>query len=192
MNSEDGRHAPAPVVPFPTGRNRATGRWKGEGARKSNSARRSKGGADRVGPSFGPLLGYLGYQIRQAQAAVFRDLTAATADLEVTPGEYSLLTMMDANPGISQIDLAAIHKLDKSTLSLAVTRLVKRGLIRRVRSSNDDRANRLFLRAAGRGLLERVRERVEAQERTIDTALRPGERERMLDALQRISRVFER
>lgn len=192
MNSEDGHHAPPSVVPFATGRSRATRRWKGGDGRKSSSARRSKGRADRVGPSFGPLLGYLGYQIRQAQAAVFRDLTAATADLEVTPGEYSLLTMIDANPGISQIDLAAIHKLDKSTLSLAVTRLVKRGLIRRVRSSDDDRANRLFLRAAGRGLLERVRERVEAQERTIDTALRPGERARMLDALQRISRVFER
>lgn len=192
MNSEDRPNAPSPIAPLATGRSRAIGRCKDGGGRKPSSGQRSKGRADHFGPSFGPLLGYLGYQIRQAQAAVFRDLTAATADLEVTPGEYSLLTMIDANPGISQIDLAAIHKLDKSTLSLAVTRLVKRGLIRRVRSSDDDRANRLFLRAAGCGLLERVRERVEAQERTIDTALRPGERERMLDALQRISRVFER
>jgi DNA-binding MarR family transcriptional regulator len=138
------------------------------------------------------LLGYLGYQIRQAQAAIFRDLTAATADLDLTPGEFGLLTMIDANPGISQIDLAAIHKLDKSTLSLAVTRLAKRGLIRRARSPDDDRANRLFLRKMGVGLLRGMRERIEVQERTMDAALRPGERELMLDALQRISHAFER
>ncbi|MEZ5787656.1 MAG: MarR family transcriptional regulator [Xanthobacteraceae bacterium] len=116
----------------------------------------------------------------------------AAADLDITPGEYGLLAMVDANPGISQIDLAAVHKLDKSTLSLAVTRLAKRGLIRRARSPDDDRANRLFLRKAGVRLLGRMRERIEAQERAMDTVLRPGERQLMLDALQRISRVFER
>jgi len=181
MKSEDPPNVPPPVA-----------KSVGVDGRKPTKGRRSKLRVDHPGPSFGPLHGYLGYQIRQAQAAVFRDLTAATADLGVTPGEYGLLTMIDANPGISQIDLAAIHKLDKSTLSLAVTRLVKRSLIRRARSSDDDRAKHLFLRKAGRRVLESVRERVEAQERTIDTALRPGERERMLDALQRISRVFER
>ncbi len=53
--------------------------------------------------NFGPLPHYLGYQIRQAQAAVFRDLMASIADLKVTPGEYGLLTMLDVNPGISQV-----------------------------------------------------------------------------------------
>jgi DNA-binding MarR family transcriptional regulator len=158
----------------------------------SASGRRARRRFDQVGPNFGPLLGYLGYQIRQAQAAIFRDLTAATADLDLTPGEFGLLAMIDANPGISQIDLAAIHKLDKSTLSLAVTRLAKRGLIRRARSPDDDRANRLFLRKMGVGLLRSMRERIEVQERTMDAALRPGERELMLDALQRISHAFER
>jgi DNA-binding MarR family transcriptional regulator len=143
-------------------------------------------------PHFGPLLGYLGYQIRQAQAAIFRDLTAATADIDLTPGEYGLLSMIDANPGISQIDLAAIHRLDKSTLSLAVTRLAKRGLIRRAHCPDDDRANRLFLRQAGIHVLGRMREHIEAQEQAMDTVLRPGERALILDALQRICHVFER
>jgi DNA-binding MarR family transcriptional regulator len=167
---------------------------KPEPAENGTSARgrRAKRRFGPVGPSFGPLLGYLGYQIRQAQAAIFRDLTAATADLDLTPGEFGLLAMIDANPGISQIDLAAIHKLDKSTLSLAVTRLAKRGLIRRARSPDDDRANRLFLRKQGVSLLRGMRERIEVQERTMDAVLRPGERELILDALKRISHAFER
>ena len=159
---------------------------------KAVGRRRSKNviGYDEL--NFGPLRGYLGYQIRQAQAAVFRNLAAATADVDVTPGEYGLLTMINANPGITQIQLAAAHKLDKSTLSLAVTRLAKRGLIRRARSLDDERANRLFLPKAGARLLEKVRECVEAQERTINSALRPGEHNLMLDALQRICRALER
>jgi DNA-binding MarR family transcriptional regulator len=174
------------------GRGRSARKTDRAGKKKCPEKTRSKRHTDQGVSQFGPLLGYLGYQIRQAQAAIFRDLSAVTADLDVTPGEYSLLAMIDVNPGISQIDLAGIHKLDKSTLSIAVTRLAKRGLIRRARSPDDDRANRLFLRKAGVGLLRRMRERIEAQERAMDAVLQPGERELMLDALQRISRAFQR
>ena len=142
--------------------------------------------------NFGPLPHYLGYQIRQAQTAVFRDLMTSIADLEVTPGEFSLLTVLDVNPGISQVELAAVYKLDKSTLSLAVGRLVKRGLVRRTRSRDDERYYALWLLRPGRLLLQRMRERVEAQERTMDTVLHRGERRHLLDMLQRISRALDR
>lgn len=174
------------------GRGRSARQTDSAGEKQCPEKTRSRHHVDQEVSQFGPLLGYLGYQIRQAQVAIFRDLTAATTDLDVTPGEYSLLAMIDVNPGISQIDLAGIHKLDKSTLSIAVTRLAKRGLIRRARSPDDDRANRLFLRKAGVSLLRRMRQRVEAQERAMDAVLQPGERELMLDALQRISRAFQR
>ena len=141
--------------------------------------------------NFGPLPQYLGYQIRQAQAAVFRDLMASIADLKATPGEYGLLTILDVNPGISQVDLAAVYKLDKSTLSLAVGRLVKRGLVQRMRSREDERYYALWLLRPGRLLLQRVRERAEVQERTMDAALHRGERRHLLDMLQRISRALE-
>ena len=158
---------------------------------KGSNSERNKQSAEEVRTiSFGPLTGYLGYQIRQAQAAVFRDLMASVADLEVTPGEYGLLTMLDENPGISQVDLAAVYKLDKSTLSLAVGRLVKRGLVRRNRSRDDERYYALWLEQPGRALLQRVRTRVEAQERAMDAALRRGERKLLLDMLQRISRAL--
>lgn len=158
--------------------------------------RKSKG--DRDAPRiteavrFGPLPGYLGYQIRQAQAAIFRDLAATTAKLKLTPGEYGLLSLVDANPGISQIDLAQVYGLDKSTLSLAVTRLHKRGLVRRTRSADDGRYYGLWLTQSGSRLLADARAHVEAQEEAMDRVLRPGERARMLDMLKRISGVFNR
>lgn len=192
MSSRRRAGAGAAVTRTVGGRARSAPAAGGDGAPNAVAGHRGKRGEERPIPTFGPLLGYLGYQIRQAQVAIFRDLTVASADLDLTPGEYGLLAMVDQNPGISQIDLAAVHKLDKSTLSLAVTRLAKRGLIRRARNPNDDRAKLLFLREAGARLLARMGECIEAQERAMDTALRSGERELMLDALRRIIHVLER
>jgi DNA-binding MarR family transcriptional regulator len=141
---------------------------------------------------FGPLPTYLGYQIRQAQTAIFRDLTASTAALKVTPGEYGLLSLLDANPGISQVALAQVYGLDKSTLSLAVSRLGKRGLVRRTRSRKDGRYYALWLTRSGSALLARFRAEAEAQEDAMDAVLREGERAQMLDMLMRITRAFTR
>jgi DNA-binding MarR family transcriptional regulator len=163
---------------------------------RGTKGRKSRGDGDAPRNAeavrFGPLPGYLGYQIRQAQVAIFRDLAATTARLKLTPGEYGLLSLVDVNPGISQIDLAQVYGLDKSTLSLAVTRLHKRGLVRRTRSADDGRYYGLWLTRTGARLLAGARAHVEAQEKAMDRVLRPGERARMLDLLKRISSVFNR
>ena len=141
---------------------------------------------------FGKLPGYIGYQVRQAQSAVFRDLSRTLRNTGVTPGEFSLLTMLRTNPGINSITLTRIYLLDKATLSLSIKGLMERGLISSTRHANDRRYYALELTSAGRTLLQGVTRRIERQERTMDAVLRPGERERLLDLLQRISRAFGR
>ena len=140
---------------------------------------------------FGRLAGYVGYQVRQAQAAVFRDFASITADTGLTPGEFSLLSMVAANPGISQTSLARIHQLDKSTLSNSVNDLDRRGLVRRSRSPTDQRLNALHLTPAGETALDRAGDGVARQERAMEAVLEPGERERLLDMLKRIARAFD-
>lgn len=141
---------------------------------------------------FGRLPGYIGYQLRQAQSSVFRDLSRTLRETGVTPGEFSLLTMLEANPGINSITLTRIYQLDKATLSLSIKRLAKRGLISSTRHANDRRYYALELTSEGRVLLQHVTRRIERQERTMDAVLKPGERGRLLDLLQRISRAFDR
>ena len=141
---------------------------------------------------FGKLPGYIGYQVRQAQSAVFRDLSRTLRETGVTPGEFSLLTMLGANPGINSITLTRIYQLDKATLSLSIKGLAKRRLISVTRSAHDRRYYALALSGEGRVLLQRVTRRIEGQERAMDAVLKPGERERLLDLLQRISRAFDR
>ena len=41
-------------------------------------------------------------------------------------------------------------------------------------------------------MLRRVTRRVEKQEQTMDAVLKPGERELLLDLLDRVSRAFDR
>lgn len=140
---------------------------------------------------FGPLPGMIGYQIRQAQTAVFRDFAVEMADLEISPGEFSLLTLIDANPGANQTRLTSVYKVDKSTMSLRISGLVNRGLVRRSRSKADQRYYALWLAEPGRRLLGKVRRKVERQEQAMDAVLQPGERAQLLDMLKRIARAFD-
>jgi DNA-binding MarR family transcriptional regulator len=141
---------------------------------------------------FGKLPSYIGYQLRQAQSAMFRDISRALRETGVTPGEFSLLTMLRANPGINSITLTRIYQIDKATLSLSIKRLQKRGLISSTRHASDRRYYALALTSEGRVLLQRVTRHIEKQERTMDIVLKPGERERLLDLLERISHSFDR
>ncbi len=140
---------------------------------------------------FGPLPGYVGYQLRQAQAAVFRDFAQIMRDIGLTPGEFSLLTLVSANPGINQTTLAQVYQLDKSTLSHSVTKLENRSLINRERSQADKRQYTLRLTETGRDVLSQVTKMVEMQEDVIASVLNDGERQWLLDVLVRISVLFK-
>lgn len=148
----------------------------------------TKAQAREMGPDvdIGRLAGYLGYQIRQAQTASFRDLAAPLKALGLTPGEFSLLSIVRANPGLRQADLVQVYGLDKSTLSVAVARLAKRGLIRQRRDAEDRRRQAFDLTADGVRVLDRATEIVEDQERRMADALSPGEAERLMASLRRI------
>lgn len=139
----------------------------------------------------GPLPDYIGYNLRQAQAALFRDFARRMAPLEVRPGQFSLLTLIERNPGVSQGALAASHGLDKSTMSPALAELERRGLLTREKTAADRRTYALRLTAEGTALLARVRIQVEAQERAMAQALAPEDQTRFIDMLRRVARTLD-
>lgn len=144
-----------------------------------------------AGQELGPLPAYVGYALRRAQSASFRHLERSAADLALTPGQFSQLSAIEANPGIKQGRLAGLFGLDKSTLSPAIDALARRGLVRRDRDEEDGRAWCLSLTPQGRQTLARMRARVEAQERLIDAALTPAERARLIDTLRRVEAALD-
>lgn len=142
-------------------------------------------------PSLGPLPRYIGYTLRRAQVAMFRDFVRREPGLDVTPGRFSLLTLIAANPGISQGALARVHGLDKSTLSPAVDKLAQDGLIRRARVSADRRFYALSLTGEGVRVLGRVSAMVARQERAMAAAIAPAQAASLIDMLRRVAEALD-
>ena len=132
----------------------------------------------------GPLPGLLGYRLRLAQQAVFRDFGATVSDLP--PGRVGILLLIEANPGVTQSRLAQAVGLDRSTLVGVLHALQARELLER-RRGEDRRTNGLWLTRGGRALLGRAVRDIAAHERRIAARLSASERRLLLDLLGKIS-----
>ena len=132
----------------------------------------------------GALPGLLGYRLRLAQQAVFRDF--ATSVGEVSPGRVGILFLVEANPGVTQSRLARAVHLDRSTMVGVIDMLEGRALVER-RRGEDRRTNGLWLTRAGRALVERLKRRIELHERRIATRLSAAERAQLISLLEKLS-----
>jgi DNA-binding MarR family transcriptional regulator len=132
----------------------------------------------------GPLPGLLGYRLRLAQQAVFRDFAASVPEL--SPGRVGILLLIDANPGVNQSRLAQAVGLDRSTLVGVLDALEERGLIERRRGA-DRRTNGLWLTQAGRVLVARLKRRIEQHESRVAARLTAAERTQLLALLEKLA-----
>lgn len=127
----------------------------------------------------------LGYQLRLAQLAVFRDFKASVGAFGFSPGRVGLLLLIEANAGMSQSRLAAAVGLDRSTMVPVLDDLEQRGLVAR-RAGRDRRSNGLWLTPAGATLIERIKISVRAHERRVVAGLSAAERHTLIGLLGRL------
>lgn len=132
----------------------------------------------------GPLPGLLGYRLRLAQQAVFRDFGATVSELP--PGRVGILLLIEANPGVTQSRLAQAVGLDRSTLVGVLHALQARDLLER-RRGQDRRTNGLWLTRSGRTLVAGLKRRIRAHERRVAAALTAEEREQLLLLLKKLA-----
>src|SRR6476469_1890549 len=114
--------------------------------KRPNAALKVKRPAEAEAPAidFDELPTYVGYQVRRTQAKIFGEFEATLTGLDLTPGSFGVLTLVRANPGITQVALAAAFGVDKSTMSPVVVRLEQRGLLRREVLASDRRCHALY------------------------------------------------
>lgn len=122
----------------------------------------------------GILPDLLGYQLRLAQLAVFRDFSDKTGDLGVSPGRFGMLVLIEANPGVTQSRLARAVGLDRSTMVAVLDQLEDRGCVER-RQGEDRRTNGLWLTKGGKALLAKMKRRVAAHEQRLAERLTADE-----------------
>jgi DNA-binding MarR family transcriptional regulator len=130
------------------------------------------------------LPGLLGYRLRLAQQAVFRDFASAVA--EISPGRAGMLLLIDANPGVTQGRLAHAVSLDRSTMVGVIDALESRRLLER-RRGDDRRTKGLWLTSTGRAFVARLKRRIERHERRVAAHLTAAERAQLLGLLAKLS-----
>ena len=108
--------------------------------------------------------GHLGYLVRQANVAVRAAMERALADIEATPAQFAVLTMIAAYPGASGADLARLTFLTPQTINVIVRNLVRGGAIEKTAHAVHGRVLRLTATAKGQALLKRCRARVQEVE----------------------------
>lgn len=77
--------------------------------------------------------------------------------LAITPMQGGIMLLIDENPGLTQIALARLLKIESPTLSQALSPLVDAGFVERYRATDDGRAVALHLSRAGRGAVDTAR-----------------------------------
>lgn len=147
-------------------------------------ARKSDSPATEI--SFGMLHDLVGYQLRLAQVALFRDFADAFSEYDVTPGLFGVLVIIESNPDLNQSDLARASHLDRSTVVFVIDKLERRGLVERRPSPNDRRSNALQLTRAGKSLLKELKRHVTEHEKRLVANLSQDEQDTLIALLKKI------
>jgi DNA-binding MarR family transcriptional regulator len=121
--------------------------------------------APRIPPT---LSGTVAYTLRRAQEASFEAYLQRVGNPDLKPGRYSLLMVLDANPGLTPTALAKIAGRDKSTMTSALRDLAARGCVSRLHSAEDRRSYCIELTKRGRDLLRELRRHALAHDAVVD------------------------
>ena len=127
---------------------------------KNSDNKRKPGAVPRPGEGKRGPEGHLGYLVRQASVAVRAAMEKALADIEITPPQFSVLTMIVSYPGVSGADLARLTFLTPQTINVIVRNLERDGAIEKTAHATHGRILRLHATAKGQTLLKRCRARV--------------------------------
>ena len=119
--------------------------------------------------------GYIGYLLRQAGAAHRLRMERALADVNVTPPQFMVLTMLVAYPGLSNADVARLAMLTPQTVSVIVANLLRTGAIVRRPHAVHGRIQHIDVTDQGKALLKQCRSRVKSIEQEMLAGFDAGE-----------------
>jgi DNA-binding MarR family transcriptional regulator len=133
------------------------------------------------------LAAVAGFRLRRLQGLFAAHYVAwfREAGLGVTPVQGGILLLVDENPGLTQIALARLLRIEPPSLTQALNPLIETGLVERSRAAHDGRAVALSLSPAGRQAVATVRRETPAQEADALSGLSAEERAALLALLDR-------
>ena len=145
--------------------------------------------AENTELQLGELSGQLGYSLKRAQLKIFENFLRCVAPLQLTPAQFSVLLLLDKNPGRNQTEIANTLGILRPNFVAMLDGLESRELCARIRSTNDRRSHIVVLTDKGRAVLARAKKLVAAKhEARLNEILGPAKRAALLDMLATIAR----
>jgi DNA-binding MarR family transcriptional regulator len=139
----------------------------------------------------GELSEQLGYVLKRAQLKVFENFLRCMASLQLTPAQFSVLLLVEKNPGRNQTEIASTLGILRPNFVALLDNLESRDLCARIRSTNDRRSHILVLTDKGKAVLTRAKKLVATKhESRLNELLGQANREALLGMLSKIANEF--
>lgn len=122
-------------------------------------------------PLVNPLADHIGYAIRRAQMTVFHDFCAGMSKAKLRPVEYSVLAIVNRYPALRQNSLAEMLAIKPANCTALITKLERRGLLKREKLPVSGRAIALRLSSRGQALLRQAERMVNQHRRRIQNKI---------------------
>ena len=155
-----------------------------QNGRKRGRQSKSNGRANGVDQSVIHLL----HRASQRASEIF---AVETRDFDLTARQYAVITTVAAHEGLSQTDLVKMTGIDRSTLADVVQRLLKRGVIRRERTTRDGRTYSVTLSEDGRALLIAIKPLARRADKAVLSVLAREEGTSIIGQLARLAKKAE-
>ncbi|MCA1361574.1 MarR family transcriptional regulator [Bradyrhizobium sp. IC3069] len=139
----------------------------------------------------GELSEQLGYVLKRAQLKVFENFLRCMASLQLTPAQFSVLLLVEKNPGRNQTEIASTLGILRPNFVAMLDNLESRDLCARIRSTNDRRSHILVLTDKGKAVLARAKKLVATKhEARLNDLLGQANREALIGMLAKIANEF--
>jgi len=155
-------------------------------ASDKRKADRKKARRTTVNVNFGELSESTGFLLRRAELLTFGNLITTLKPLNLTPIQFSVLVLIEANPDLAQSDLCLALGVQKGNFVQMLDALESRGLTERRVSGLDRRIKTLALTPAGSGLFKRAVQLHAKHERRLLRYLQSNGRDQLTLLLNRL------
>ena len=132
------------------------------------------------------LTSLVGYVASRAAIVLRKDFERELGPLGLKVLDYSLLVLVASNPEVNQKQLGEALDVSAPNMAITIDRLVERGWVERVRSTQDRRAMIIHLTAAGRDLVKRAQKIAATMEQDTLAVLSPAERALLVELLLKV------
>ena len=129
----------------------------------------------------------VGYAASRAAIELKKTFARHMAPLDIKVAEFSILMLLAANPRANQRQLGQALDISAPNMAVTLDRMVERGWVERVRSTEDRRAQQIHVTAAGRALVQRAEKISTTMEGAALRRLSSAERALLVELLLKIS-----